>query len=292
MTSYQLHSDQFGTLEVQPKPSSEQLKDWYANHYYQDPEKQYKQSYTKEELIHNSVFSKVLHHIAKEYNPNLKSFLDIGCGEGFELAELSSNQMSCYGVDFSLFGIKTHNPDLFKTCTIKQADLLFEDYFKSLKFDLILLRNVLEHVIDSTILLEKIKSFMHTSSILCIQVPHDVDNRAITEYLQKNNKQLTDLPLFCPPQHLRHFSSESLTKTLHGHGFREHLLLSDIPIESFLLSSKTDYYQNSFGSTAHELRVSLTNILSSCEIKDVISLYQSFAKLRLGRCLIGFYTLI
>lgn len=291
MTNYYLKSDQFGTLEVYPKPSTEQLKDWYANYYYQDSQKQYKQSYTKEELIHNSLFSKILHYIAKDYNKNLNSFLDIGCGEGFELKELKSRGITCYGVDFSLFGIETHNRSLFDTCTIEQADLLFDNYFQNRKFDLILIRNVLEHVIDSTILLEKIKSFMHSSSILCIQVPHDVENKAIDTYLKKNNKQITDLPLFCPPQHLRHFSSSSLTKTLNGHGFIEHLLLSDLPIESFLLNSHTNYYETSFGSIAHKLRMSLTNLFSTNDIKDVISLYKAFVGLKLGRCLIGFYTL-
>ena len=53
-------------------------------------------------------------------------------------------------------------------------DLIFPDKV----FDVIILKNVLEHVIDPVLILNRIKEMMHESSILAIRVPNDVDNQS------------------------------------------------------------------------------------------------------------------
>jgi len=94
-----------------------------------------------------------------------KSVLDIGCGEGGVLAGLGANYtFSALGVDYDQEMINRAKP--LDNVTLKCADFLEMDFDES--YDLLLLRDVLEHCGDVSQFLQKTASLMHESSAVYI----------------------------------------------------------------------------------------------------------------------------
>ena len=78
--------------------------------------------------------------------------------------------------------------------------------------------------------------------MLFINVPNEF-NIIQNEYMKLNSIK-KQAPWYSPPVHLSYFSKESLINTLHSNGFRVKEILSDYPIDQFLLSKQSDYYKN------------------------------------------------
>ncbi len=76
-----------GYWEVEPKPSVEELRQYYEDKYYQNESAAYSHSYSEEEIeyFNTKIGQKdfTLSHILN--STQNQSLLDIGCGEGFTL---------------------------------------------------------------------------------------------------------------------------------------------------------------------------------------------------------------
>ena len=96
--------------------------------------------------------------------------LDIGAGSGMFLDALNHE-----GFDIDYIAIE---PDLFQSSILLKKNKVqkvfskIENLDKGLKFDLILLSHVLEHVRQPNIFIKKIISMLHPSGVLYVEVPH------------------------------------------------------------------------------------------------------------------------
>lgn len=141
--------------------------------------------------------------------------LDVGCGIGTFLNLARENEWETYGVDPSKSGISFAQQE--HRLDVKCGDL-FDAGFPSEHFDVITLYHVLEHISELNPFLSELHRILkpsengEMSSTLVIEVPN---GEGLQSRIQK-----ADWPYVHPQDHLYYFSSQSLTKLLQKHGFR------------------------------------------------------------------------
>ena len=95
------------------------------------------------------------------------SFIEVGCGDGFNLKEFSGIGLKGIGLDISKEAIKKA-----KSRGLKNIRLIHGDFLKSkIKTNLIFMLNVLEHIKDDTSFLAKANSLLFKGGILVIAIP-------------------------------------------------------------------------------------------------------------------------
>jgi len=173
MKDYNIIKNKLGYLEIDPKPTESELEKHYKDKYYQQGSGCYSQEYSKDELSFFENQAKVCEATINEH-VNDKTLLDIGCGEGFFSKFFFEKKWDVTCVDFSNVGIKNHNPQLLNQFQQNNIFSFLSAAVKNnLKYGLINLDNVLEHVLDPVTLLQAIMQIMTKNSIVRIEVPND-----------------------------------------------------------------------------------------------------------------------
>ncbi len=287
---YSFKYDEYGSRVVTPKPSDDFLSEFYSQKYYQNNHGNYSKSYSDSELFyvnfHDYLIDLAIQNFSIQYP---KTLADIGCGQGFTSKYFYEKGLQISATDFSKNGFEQCNQELLNNIEFVQNDIVNDDFFIDRKFDLLILKHVLEHVKSPESLITKIKKKMKPNSILAIIVPNDTENPIIDSYLSINNFSFDQIKIFGPPEHLTYFSFNSLRKFMNSQGFNEICNLGDFPIELFLLNSKTDYYKSDFGSVAHEIRCKISEIMMSLDSQKLFKLSESLGNIGLTREIISLY---
>lgn len=291
----ELIQTQYGYFTLKHLPTAEELKQYYADKYYQGSMSQYEKSYSEEEIKHfqNKIASRyaVIEELLVPYSSQQLKFLDIGCGEGWALDFFKRKGWEIVGLDYSSHGCATHNPHILD-CLIAgdiydSLDLLLTE---GNKYDCIWLDNVLEHVTDPKQLLLKIRDLVgSTKSVLVIDVPNDFS------LLQR---QLLDLQCIqrpfwiAVPDHISYFNKEGLIALCAATHWQERYIMGDYPIDWHLLNPNTNYIEDrSKGKSVHLQRVVMENLLYDISIPKTNDYYRALAELGMGRSIIGFFQL-
>ncbi len=281
-----------GYWEVEPKPSVEELRQYYEDKYYQNESAAYSHSYSEEEIeyFNTKIGQKdfTLSHILN--STQNQSLLDIGCGEGFTLEYFFKKGWNVQGIDYSDFGIKNIHPHLTNFFIKGNIWETIEKLLKgNKKYDVVWLDNVLEHVVDPAILLKKAAELTYEGGILIIEVPNDYSafQQALFDS-KKINKKFWE----AYPDHLAYFSRESLISLCENNNWKIEKVIGDFPIEWFLMNNHSNYCNDkSLGKQAHVSRIFLENFLgeTTTNRSDLISFYESLSKINQGRQIIGFF---
>lgn len=270
---------EYGYYSVKNLPSKKELENYYANKYYQQNAAAHSHKYTKDEIKFFETKAKVAYHLAS--NSKAKTLLDVGAGEGYFANYFHKQMWSVTTLDYSDYGIKTHNSDIEHT-------LIKNDIFASVKkvienkkkYSLVNLSNVLEHVIDPISLLEDLKLLLEDDSLLRISVPNDFSK--YQEFLLKNDD--TSVTWVTVPDHLHYFTFDSLQKLLEACGYEVSFKLGEFPIEIFLANNSSNYAKDrSLGKDAHKARVKVDNFLFDQGIEKYIEYYQASANIGMSR---------
>jgi len=284
----------YGYFEVEINPTQEDLDLYYSQKYYQGEGQKvnkYKPSYSKAEqrFINNKIEQK--YYFAKQFLQvdKITSAIDIGCGEGHALNFFKNAGINTKGIDSSAFGISNYYPSLLpyfeQGNVLEVLDTLIQD---GLKFQVIWLDNVLEHVIDPKKLLEQCYEVCESGGVLVVEVPNDFSR--FQDFLKQ--KELVNRDYWvATPDHLNYFSPDSLTALCDSCGWLSKGQMTDFPIELFLLNQNSNYCENTnVGKGAHESRVMFSNYLKdNCKLEQVINMYQSMLSVGIGRQIIGIY---
>ena len=191
-----------GLIFLNPRMNQQQLSDYYS-----------KQSRIPRNYVESdSPFSKLMEmqiNEIKKFKPIVEgmSVLEIGCAEGFFLQSLGKRvdgNLKLYGIELSkqyIDYVKRFHPDV----------VLFEDPFEQtdlgdLKFDLVVVRHVLEHISSPMAFLAKIRSILSREGIVYIEVP------------DMNEVPFSISPLY-HHEHLLYFTSRTLNNYLKSVGF-------------------------------------------------------------------------
>lgn len=282
-TKHIIIKNKFGYYEVKNKPTEQELKDYYSKKYYQnkDNKAKYCSQYDEDELnyYHNEI--KRIHVVTEKNNVTNKSVLDIGCGEGFVLKYFKELGYDVCGLDFSNEGIKNHNKNLLSDVIVGNVyDNLDSLIGKKRKFGIVILKHVLEHVLDPISLMKQIKNILVKDSMLIIEVPNDFSK--LQQHLLE--KKMVDKKYWvATPDHLSYFNLQSLINLSEHCGYNVEYYMSDYPIDFDLFNDNTNYIKNNVGKDSHRKRIKVDNFLCGISFEKTNEYYKKLCELGCGR---------
>lgn len=283
MSKFQhIKNQEFGYFEIIPKPTLDELKHFYQEEFYDEKYKFFNDSSLENQLYNKDylelTWKEELKLMSKLFKKGpISTLLDIGCGWCQFLIYAKNSGLDVQGLDpspeASEYGAQNG---------LKVQNLSFEEMADiGNKFDIVTLKNVLEHVINPKVFLEQIYSkYMKKDSIIQIEVPNEFNK---LQLLAKETLSLDEWWI-APPAHLNYFDSISLSKLIESIGLEVITLRASFPMELFLLMD-VNYIKNpKLGRECHNQRVAFeTKMLKSGNSKLLDEIYLSFAKLGIGR---------
>lgn len=279
-----------GFLTVVSKPTPNELRDYYANKYYQQARGSYAIEYSAEERAYfrNKLAQRnsVLHRVA----PHSRTMLDVGCGEGFSLSYFREQGWCVKGFDFSEAGVDAQNPGCRDALVVGDIfELLEKEISAGFKYDVVWLQNVLEHVLDPVALLVSLKALLSPDGVAVVTVPNDFSSVQREALSLGHIKQEFWVAL---PDHLSYFDHVSLPATARGTGWDCVELLGDFPIDWFLFHGGSNYVlDKAAGKSAHRARVQLENLIHNQPMDLVVKFWSNAGRLGIGRDITAFLKL-
>lgn len=278
----ELIKTKWGFYQYHPLPSEKELQDYYANKYYQEGRGSYETSYSKEEVSWHRLRSWLICQKATQlFRKKPETFIDIGCGEGWLLAEFYRRGCSVKGFDFSRAGMNKFHPQFMEYFEQGNIYELFNNIISEEAIDVIGLCNVIEHVRNPVELIQKIKNVMHHSSLLIITSPNDFS--PLHEHLIENEMISKKWWLYYP-DHLSYFNKESMCNFLTDFNFDIKSIVADNPIDLNLMNDNSNYIKDdSKGKNTHLFRVRADNFLGDIDRVKLLSLYEILGSMGVGR---------
>ena len=279
-----LHED--GWRSVDPAPSAEELKAFYAQAYFQDSHGTYAQSYSEAELQHRALLAQLMLHALGEARGGAAGgrLLEIGCGEGWFLNAALEAGFDARGLEFSDYGLKRFNPQL-------AARVAFGDAFEALdrliadkaRVEVCVMEHVLEHVRDPEALLARLPAILAPGGVVAITVPNDFSK------LQLKAQALGHIDRafwVAPPQHLNYFNAESLPRLLARTGFEVAGGYASFPIDAFLFHPGSNYVRDpAAGKAVHAARMALDLTMAEAGMAAFHGLAKAYLGCAVGRSL-------
>ena len=283
-TPPELIRTKYGFYHYLPLPTEEELRQYYADKYYQHGVGSYSISYCEEEIEYFKLKARLIYKKVSMLMDMKKkrSFIDIGCGEGWVLNEFEKKGNTVLGVDFSRYGVEKFHPHLlsfFEQGNI--YDLLENMIEKGSRFDILMLANVIEHVIDPETLLQKIKGIMFPESLLIIIAPNDFSR---LQELLIEKKKISRKFWLAYPDHLSYFNKESMGYFLSAQEFELKAVVAENPVDLNLLNDNSNYIEDpEKGKATHMFRVLADNFLADNDTDKLLQIYEILGSMGIGR---------
>ena len=279
-----LKHPEYEYLYISPTPSAEEITQFYANEFYSGEYKKFNDSSLEVQLedreFYEGGWSDIASHISEILGKPLESLnlLDVGCGWSQALLFFSSKGMDCYGFDPAPEAIKY---GISKGLKVKHAGMDCMNVFENQKFDVVMLKNVLEHLANPVKVLDEIrKDVLNPGGLIVVDVPNEFNT------FQVAGRDLHGLNSWwvAPPGHLNYFTNETLVSLLVGRGYNVKLSESSFPLEMFLLFGDCYVGNGDLGRKCHQKRVNFEiNLRKLGYGNQLKQFYQALAQLNLGR---------
>lgn len=201
------------TVQTFPIPTKQQLSEYYGDQaiaYNGTGGDVFVKNYINNKVGHWNKLKlhKRLNEI-KKYAPGAKSVLDVGCGAGLFIDYLRYNDYKVQGIELSQWGHAVAIKELRLKVQNKQ---LMEAGFKPKTLDVVTMYDLLEHTINPQQEVKYIHNLLKDDGVLIINVPN-FDSFISRKMGSQWNKLI-------PPNHLYHFTIESLSEILKNGGFK------------------------------------------------------------------------
>jgi len=212
-----------GFRHLDPIPERKELQEFYDKKYFQSSKPDYLQE-DQQEVEHRNIFFDqrldFFHHHAPGHN-----LLDIGCGDGLFLQRAQKKGWKVLGVEPSEYASA-----LAKERGINVIYGTLEEFSENNvdKFDVVHLKNVLEHVEDPIKVINDCRELLNANGILYLEVPNDYDiSQRIGVWMLNEHKSW-----LCIPDHINYFTFSSLKKLVGRNKFL--VLRSDTTFPMYL----------------------------------------------------------
>ncbi len=281
--------DPAGFITIKNKPTLDELTKYYNEHYFSDDAlrpRNYQKSYDEQEIEHINLINDLclysLSNVRSKWKENPGSMLEVGVGEGFTMARAKQKGWKVSGVDFNNDGITKFNPDILNDVKIGNAFDFLEDLIKQKKkFDVCMMRFMLEHVLEPRTLLENLNSLLSDNGIIVISIPNDFSKTQMNAlelgYVKKKF-------WVAPPGHLNYFNIDNFKKFMTKMNFHIADLYSSFPIDFFIYHPGSNFIADrKNGKPAHRARVNLELMMAKNGIENYYNLCKAFANCNVGR---------
>ncbi len=193
--------------------------------------------------------------LINSFNTEEKTLLDIGCGTGDFLLNCKKNNWTTIGVEPNE---KARNISITKHLDIKENISQLEN----LKFDVITLWHVLEHVPNLDEYIKILKTLLKDNGVLIIAVPNH------KSYDAKYYKQYW--AAYDVPRHLWHFSKTSIKKIFETENI---VLEKTLPMkfDSYYVSILSEKYKKGKTNLLKAFYIGLTSNLKAMRSKEYSS---------------------
>lgn len=282
-----------GYYELKSKPKPEELKAYYAEKYYQQSIRVHRHTYDEDELSHrrNKLAQKLLKVTA--LSPSLArsgcTFLDIGAGEGFALGYFHEKGWDVCGLDYSRFGCETHHSHLLERLIVGDVNESLVHLAKQARhFDLVLMDNLLEHVLDPLALLRQVTQLLSPTSVLIVEVPNDF---SVLQLKLVEQGKIPGPVWVTVPDHISYFNHSGLQALARDAGLQQLAVQADYPIDFALFNEHTNYVRDkTTGRSCHLSRLAVENLMHSISPAAANSYYEALAAMGLGRQIVAFFS--
>ena len=189
---------------LDPIPSRREIKTFYPPEYYGAKTTKF---ITPIERLLTKISARTITRAGKKLSPSSR-VLDIGCGRGLLLRELSNRGFDTHGTELNMLA----DQSLSSQCTIHITDSLHSLQFPNDYFDLVIIWHVLEHVSDPQETISEISRILSPDGQLALAVPNfgSMQSRIF-------GRSWFHLDL---PRHIFHFTLPGLEKLLESNGLR------------------------------------------------------------------------
>ena len=288
MADYALVTHPDGWRTVEPKPSPEELKAFYAREYFQGSHGTYSQGYTDQEVRHRHLLARqtllaVERAMGREPAAG-DSLLEIGCGEGWFLKAADQAGFTVRGLDYSDDGLKRFHPDYLDRVTFGDALENLDGLIAAGQAaDVCVMEHVLEHVVDAEGLLARLPRLLKPAGVVAITVPNDFSPLQ----LAAREQGLVSRDFWvAPPQHLNYFNAESLMRLMGRMGFAVQLAFASFPIDWFLMHPGSNYVADGAqGKPAHRARMALDLMMAEQGLAAFLDFGRALFDVGMGRSL-------
>lgn len=149
------------------------------------------------------------------------------------------------------------------------------------KYDIIILRNVIEHVLDPIGLIKSLKEIINPKGLVAFSFPNDY---SLVQDLSKKMGYIKEEFWFCPPEHLTYFNTDTGKKFSEKCGLKVIDIFSIFPVDFFLLTPASNYLeQPQIGKFVHKARMEMELTLWEKGKDSTLDLFRQFANNGIGR---------
>jgi SAM-dependent methyltransferase len=245
-----------GFAHLWPKPSAEELAEYYARSFYEThtppdwaEKEEAEQSYWEIEYADRlQTFTEIL-------SKSTGKLLDVGCGGGWLLSYAKARGWDVVGIEPSqaMWERASRHAPVFLG-TFPEVDL-----HKHVPFDAVHLKLVMEHVSEPMKVLRAVRDVLRPGGAVVVQVPNDFNpaQLAARDLLHKEPWWVVH------PVHVNYFTFESLERTLRRAGFEPQIREATFPMEWFLLQGVDYIGRDELGRKCHGQRMALEKNLES-----------------------------
>ncbi|MGK7393786.1 MAG: class I SAM-dependent methyltransferase [Candidatus Cyclobacteriaceae bacterium M3_2C_046] len=212
-----------------PRPTDKKLDNYYqSDQYISHSNKSQDIISFLYKLIRNYTISKKL-KLIKSLKPGFRSLLDVGCGTGDFLNYCQNKGLKVQGVEPN---------ETARNQTIAKNIVVYKEIYgidNSIKYDIITLWHVLEHLPDLNKNLTTLAEKLEDNGLLFIAVPNyeSYDSKYYREYWAA----------YDVPRHLYHFNKSNMAQLLNKHYLK---IISVFPMkfDAFYVSMLSEKYKN------------------------------------------------
>lgn len=277
--------NQYGYYELINPPTVEERKKVFEEEYFQNSMSSYEQTYTEEELqyFENKLMQKEK-MLEKYLSPEEKkrSILDIGCGEGFALAYFKKRGYEVTGIDFSIYGIQKHNPEVFENVIQGDSEKVILKLIKEKKkFDIINMDSVLDMMVEPRKNLKLCRELLTEDGVLLIKV---ANNYSLWQQHLLEEGKLSDTYWLDREGHPSYFNRKGLIRLLEDYGYDCLDTFGESFIDLNLANEDTNYYEKAgVGKNCYWAKIDIENFMNELSIEKTLEIFRLLGEMGLGR---------
>ena len=256
-----VYNEKLEMLETFPQPKIEDLPSYYESSAYISHTDSKKSFIDKlYQLVKGYTLNKKL-KLINSFKTENKNLLDVGCGTGDFLLVCKKNGWSVTGVEPNKNAKNLAESKL----AINRTSIIYSELeeINSIKFDVITLWHVLEHVPNLSAYISKLKSLLKPNGVLLIAVPN------FKSYDAEYYKQFW--AAYDVPRHLWHFSKRAI-QLLFSEEKMDVVKIHPMKFDSFYVSLLSEKYKSGVTNFLKAFCIGLLSNLKAIRTKEYSSL--------------------